>query len=166
MLLVFEMLGEFFGIMGHGKREVMGKEVLEFLDFRGENDEVLLGFAETLGSTAGFVGDLGGSESAWDGGATRPDGGLGDSFAVVKAAEEAVLCVGASGWVDGHIAMFGVCFWGAFAAQISRKVSIAVPSVRRIVKMPLSKQSRFMGVAAGWWRIQKGRGSRFYHDIY
>ena len=79
------------------------------LDSLWKNKEAFLGTKEATKPTAGFVGEFGGSESAWNRGAFGADGRVGDSFAVVKAAEEAVLCVGAVCRVTLHIAMLFVC---------------------------------------------------------
>lgn len=93
---------------GFAERVKAGLDALNLLwDFKLVRDS----FLEPTLPAAGFMGDLDGSERAWDGGAFEANSAACDKAIVfvLKPADEAVLGVGAFGWVDLHIAMF--CVW-------------------------------------------------------
>ena len=105
------MLKSAFGILRRGEGFKAEEFGFEAGDFEGEGFEGGLGFEKATRSTAGFMGDLDGSERAWDGGAFEANSSACDKAIVfvLKPANEAVLGVGAVCWFDLHIAMFYVC---------------------------------------------------------
>ena len=88
----------------------LGEEDVDPFDFKGNGFGIAREFRNTPSLATGFMHDLGGSEGARDGRTARADWGVGNPFAVVDAAEEAVLRVGAEGGEDVHIAMFWFVF--------------------------------------------------------